>query len=877
VAEALRTRHSGRAHAGRRASGRSVLAGTPPTNETLAARPTDGTGWPGGAPRHNLPPQPNPIIGRDRDLAVARQQLVRADVRLLTLTGPPGVGKTRLAIDVAAGVVDDFADGVWFVDLSSITDARLVMDAISRQLGLRDFGRRAPAELLEEYLRDRALLLVLDNVEQVLDAASDVGELLAACPRLKVLATSRAPLRLRWESELPLPPLRLPTLDGSSAVDAVTASPAGRLFLERARTVAPRFVLVDADAAAVAEICARLDGLPLAIELAAARTKLFPPRALLRRLVVAEDAGGREPFLLRLLAGDTRDLPPRQQTLLRAINWSYDLLDQRERRLFQRLSVFVGGCTLEAAEAVGMFDGGGGLDVITSLVDKSLVSQDEQADGEPRLRMLETIRAYARAELGASGDADDTLARHAEHYVDLAERAAPQFAGPDQQAWFGRLERERGNLLAIEGWAVGSGNADITLRLVAALWPFWLSHGDAAEAGDRLRPVLPLVGRVPDSSLLARALHGAGVLAEKLGDYKLCRSLLEASLAVARRIDDADAQATALDSLGRQEFVEGHYAEARVLLEESHAILSRLNDRVGLARVLSHAGFLEHLEGRPEEARAVFLRGLAIAREVDDRHRIAEFMDNLGNTFEAQGDFDSAARMFAEAVAMWRALRQVPWLAMALYNLGEAELGRGELHLARRYLSESISLSRRLGDRRRLAYALSAVARLAAAKGEPERAARFEAVARMAAAAIGARSQRRPSARGALPVHIAARAAQLQAAVATVQAPPLEQTADECLAWLARPQLAPATDRRAAPSTPPEMARHRVEGLTPRERDVVGLLTRGLTNRQIASELVVTEGTAENYVQRVLGKLGFNNRTQVAAWALERGLHQAIA
>jgi predicted ATPase/DNA-binding NarL/FixJ family response regulator len=834
-------------------------------------------GWLGGAARHNLPPQPNPLIGRDSDFAAARQQLVRTDVRLLTLTGPPGVGKTRLAIDLAASSLDDFDDGVWFVDLSSISDARLVPDAISRQLGLRGFGRRAPAELLEELLRARALLLVLDNFEHVLDAAGDVGELLVACQGLKVLATSRAPLHLRWESELALPPLQLPILDGRSAVEAVTASPAGQLFLKRARAVVPKFVLADADATAVADICARLDGLPLAIELAAARTKLLPPRALLRRLIVAEDAEGREASPLRMLARDTRDLPARQQTLLRAINWSYDLLNQRERSLFQRLAVFVGGCTLEAAEAVGAFDAGVGLEVVASLVDKSLVSWDEQADGEPRLRMLETIRAFARAELGANGDADDTLARHAEYYVDLAERAAPQFVGPNQQEWFEGLERERGNLLAIEGWAVAGGYADTVLRLVAALWPFWLSHGDAAGAGDRLRPILPLVGRVPDSSLLARAVHGAGVLAEKLGDYKLCRSLLEASLAVARRVDDAEAQATVLDSLGRQKFVEGHYAEARVLLEESHAILSRLNDRVGLARVLSRLGFLEHLEGRPAEARAVFLRGLAIAREVDDRHRIAEFMDNLGNTFEAQGDFDSAARMFAEAVAMWRPLRQVPWLAMALYNLGEAELGRGELHLARRHLSEAIGLSRQLGDRRRLAYAVSAAARIAAAEGEAERAVRFEAVARVAAAAIGARSQRRPSARAALPAHIAARAAELQAASDTVQVPPLEQVADECLAWLDRPQLATETDLPAVDSIRPAMAHPGADGLTRRERDVVGLLARGLTNRQIAAELVVTEGTAENYVQRVLGKLGFNNRTQVAAWALERGLSEPNA
>jgi len=837
----------------------------------------DAPGTSPSAPRHNLPPQPHPIIGRKSHLAAARQQLTRADVRLLTLTGPPGVGKTRLAIELSASVVEDFEDGVWFVDLSSIPDTRLVQDAIVRQLGLRDFGRRAPGEVLEDYLRNRSLLLVVDNFEQVLDAAGDVSPLLAACPGLKVLATSRAPLHLRWESELPLPPLQLPTLGGRSAVDAVAASPAGQLFLERARAIAPGFVFVDADATAVADICARLDGLPLAIELAAARSKLFPPRALLRRLIAAEQAANREDSPLRLLARDTRDLPPRQQTLLKAIHWSYDLLDQHERALLQRLSVFVGGCTLEAAQTVGMSDAGGGLDVIASLVDKSLVSRDEQGDGEPRLRMLQTIRTYARAELAASGDADDTLARHAEYYVGLAERAALQFDGPHPQTSFEALERERGNLLAVERWAVAHENADVILRLIAALWPFWLSHGDAAEAGDRLRPMLPLVDRVPDSSLLARALHGAGVLAEKLGDYALCRSLLEASVGIARRVRDADALAVALDSLGRQKFVEGHYSEARALLEEAHAILSWRNDRVGLARVLSHIGFLEHLEGRPETAQTIFQKGLAIAREVDDRHRIAEFMDNLGNTFEAQRDFENAARMFGEAVAIWRALRQVPWVAMALYNLGEAELGSGELRLARAHLSEAISLSRQLGDRRRLAYALSAVARLAAADGDADRAARFEAVAKTAVTAIGARSQRRPSAQGALPAHVAERARELQAASTKVQAPTLEQTADECLTWLSQPQILPKAKAQPVASISVATAQPGADGLTRRERDVIGLLVRGLTNRQIASELVVTEGTAENYVQRVLSKLGFNNRTQVATWAVGRGFGQAVA
>jgi predicted ATPase/DNA-binding CsgD family transcriptional regulator len=862
VAEPRRSRDAARLHARAGPAHRSVVPGAAPLHKLGTVALAE---WRTSAPRHNLPAQPNQIIGREQDLATARQHLLRSSVRLLTLTGPPGVGKTRLAVDLAASVLSGFDDGVQFVDLSPIADTRLVMDAISRQLGLGEFSRRAPAEVVEEFLRDKSLLLVLDNFEQVLDAAADIGRLLAACADLKVLVTSRAPLHLRWESELPVAALRLPVLDSGPASDAVAASPAGQLFLERARTVVPNLELSEADAVAVANICMHLDGLPLGIELAAARIRLFPPRALLRRLVSAEHGEGRDETLLRLLASEAPDLPARQQTLLQAVAWSYDLLDAQEQAVFCRLSVFVGGCTLEAAEAVA----GAGVKVIASLVEESLIWRDEQADGEPRLRMLEIIRAYARAQLSLSDEADPTLMRHADYFLDLAELSEPHLVGPDQHMWFARLERERGNLLAVERWAQSQAKADIVLRLATALWPVWMARGDAVEARDRLQPILPLVNEATASLTVARGLHAAGVLAERLGDYSRCRSLLERSLSVAREVADAPTLATALDSLGRQQFVEGRYAEARTLLDESHRLFRALNDRVGLARVLSHLGFLEYLEGRIETARATFSEGLAIAREVDDHHRIAEFMDNLGNTFQVQGDFENAASMFEEAVAKFRALGHAPWLAMALYNLGEAQIGLGKLDLARRQLSESLSMSRTQGDRRRLAYTLSAVATLAAAEGDGERAARLEAIATIAIAQIGARTTRRPNARQLLPARIAARAVELRTANASAQLPTLEAAADECLAWLAAPQQ----QRRS--SAPVTSSPTTFERLTRRERDVVALLARGLTNRQIAAALVLTEGSAENYVQRVLSKLGFNNRAQVAAWAVEQGLGQA--
>lgn len=818
---------------------------------------------------NNLPAQPNQIVGRDQDLAAARAHLLRQEVRLLTLTGPPGVGKTRLAVELAATVLENFDDGVWFVDLSPVGDATLVMDAVSRQLGVQEFSRRAAADVVHEALGNRSLLLVLDNFEHVLDAAAEIGRLLAACPLLKVLVTSRSPLHLRWEFEFPVPALRLPILDNCSASEAVAASPAGQLFLDRARTVVPDLSLSEADAEAVAGICAHLDGLPLGIELAAARIKLFPPRALMRRLVAAADQAGQDERPWSLLARRDPELPARQQTLVQAVAWSYDLLDLQEQAVLRRLSVFVGGCTLEAAESVATYDTAHGVDVIASLIDKNLLWRGEQGDGEPHLRMLETIRVYGQAQLCASGEAEEIRARHAEYFVNLAERAEPELFGPDQHEWFARLERECGNFLAIERWALARGNAHIMLRMAAAVWPVWLARADGAEAGERLHAIVPLANTAPASATLARALHAAGVLAERIGDYPLCRSLLEKSLVVARQVDDARALATALESLGRQHFVEGRTVEARRLLDESHVLFRTLNDRVGLARLLSRMGYLEYLDGRQETARSIFWEGLAIAREIHDHHRVAEFMDNLGNTFLVEDDFDNAARMFEEAVATWRALGQVPWLSMALYNLGEAQIGRGERDQARRHFAESLGISRRMGDRRRLAYTLSAVAILATAEGDDERGARLEAVAAIAIHQIGARTPRRPYSAQVLPAPVEAAALALQSSSIAVQLPGLEAATDECLAWLALPGAQHAAAHRGA--SPPSTS----EGLTRRERDVVGLLAHGLTNRQISAALVVTEGTAENYVQRILGKLGFRNRAQVAAWAVEQGMGSA--
>jgi predicted ATPase/DNA-binding CsgD family transcriptional regulator len=817
----------------------------------------------------DLPLQLKPTIGRQHELTTIRARLLRRDVRLITLTGPPGVGKTHLALEVGARIRDEFEAGVRFVDLAPIDDASQVIDAIARALDIREVDRQALVAAVEEFLGESTLLLILDNCEQVLDAAELVGRLLATCRHLKVLATSRAPFHLRWEHELPVPPLRVPALDSCSSSDDVTASEAGQLFIQRAQTVAPDFVLRDADATAVAEICTLLDGLPLALELAAARIKLFPPRALLRRLYRVEESEAGPGSSLRLLTDNARDLPLRQQTLFRAIDWSYDLLDAAGRALFRRLSVFVGGCTLEAAEAVAWDDGIAGLDVVASLVDHSLVTREEQQDGEPRLRMLETIREYALLQLDASDEANLVRTRHTAHYLELVERAAHQLVGPQQQDWFARLERERDNLRAVEQRATIRGDADTVIRLGAALWPFWLARDDASQARARLDAMLALVGTVAPCVALARALHGAGLLSEKLGDYRTCRKLFEQGIGVARQVDDRAALAALLDGLGRQEFIEGHYAEARPLLEESRAIVRASDDRIGLARVLSHLGFLEFLEGRPAVARAIFEEGLALAVAAEDHHRVAEFMDNLGNAAELEGDLAHATRLYERAIVVWRTLGQGHWLAMSLNNLGKVQVRQGQLELARQHLLEALELARRLGNRRRCAYIVSAVAALAAAEGQAEGAARLELVAARTSNRIGAARPSQARRTGSTTTRGAA------AADEPSETMTLEQAIDDCLTLLARERPVSVQlplIRQPARTASAAARRGGREGLTQRERDVVGLLAQGLTNRQVADALVLTEGTAENYVQRILGKLGFSNRVQVAAWAVEQGL-----
>jgi len=462
---------------------------------------------------HNLPPQLTGLVGRERDVAVVAALLRRDDGRLLTLTGPPGVGKTRLSLAAAERLLDLFADGVFFVALAPVTDPDQVAPVIAGALGLREEGGRSVGESLRAHLRARHMLLVLDNFEHVATAAVLVVDLLTACPRLTVLVTSRAPLHVRGEQTFAVSPLALPDATHPPPADALTQYSAIELFLQRARAHAPDFELTVANAPAVAAICRHLDGLPLAIELAASRIALLPPQALLARL---------ERRLSLLIAG-AHDLPRRQRTLRAAIAWSYDLLAADERALFARLGIFVGGCTLEAAEAVCRAACGAAgdrrdteLDGLASLMDKSLLRMAAAGQGEPRFGMLETIREYALERLAARGDEEESRRRHAGYYLALAEAAEPELTGPTQGMWLERLEHEGDNLRAALRWTRESGEIETGLRLAGALWRFWYTRGYQREGRGWLEGLLALAATgpgAPSKAARAKAFNAAGVLA----------------------------------------------------------------------------------------------------------------------------------------------------------------------------------------------------------------------------------------------------------------------------------------------------------------------------------------------------------------------------
>ena len=666
---------------------------------------------------NNLPVQWTSFIGREKEIEEVKNLL--AGTHLLTLTGSGGCGKTRLALQVAADLVEDYSDGVWLAELAALSEPKLVVQAVATALGLRDEPGRTLLRTVTDYLLSKSTLLVLDNCEHLLPACAELTEtLLNHCPHLRILTTSREGLRIGGEQvyrvpSLPAPDLAsLPTEENERAA-LVSESDAVRLFVERTRLQRPEFVLTSQNASGVASVCSRLDGIPLAIELAAARVRVLSVEEI--------DAGLEDRF--ELLTGGSRTALPRQQTLRAALDWSYDLLTEQERLLLSRLSVFAGGWTLKAARKVcgdRSLPVGSVLDVLSGLVDKSLVAAETQG-GSSRYRLLETVRQYGRERLAQTGDESAIRGRHREYYLELAEEIEPRLTGPEQAEWLLRLEAEHDNLRVALGWCQAEQDgAEAGLRLAGALWLFWDVRGYLGMGREYLGEALAREGALGRAALRAKALNAAGGLAFEQGDYSSARVLFEESLSLCRELGDKPGIASTLGNLGIVASDQGDYRSARVLFEESLSLCRELGDKPGTARSLNNVGIVAFEQGDYRSARVLFEESLLIKRELGNKRGIASTLGNLGNVAYCQGDYSSARALMEESLSIQRELGDKQGIAWSLNRLGNVTSNQGDNIVARALYEESLSIDRELGNKNGITLSLLNLGEVASYQGDYE-------------------------------------------------------------------------------------------------------------------------------------------------------------
>jgi predicted ATPase/DNA-binding CsgD family transcriptional regulator len=774
------------------------------------------TGRP-STPVRTLPLPLTSFIGREREVAAVNALLKRDEVRLVTLTGPGGVGKTRLALRVAEELAGSDGGGIAFVSLAALSDATLVAPTIAAALGLRDGGDVTHFEMLENRLHDADLLLVLDNFEPVLEAAPLVADLLTRCPRLRVLVTSRVRLRVSGEHEYVVPPLPLAPRFPVGFSDKALRSDAVQLFVIRAQTLVPDLPLPPETITAVTAICERLDGLPLAIELAAARVKHLPPTALLARLERR----------LPLLTDGPRDAPARQQTMRDAIAWSYHLLTPSEQTLFRRAAVFVGGFDLEAMHAVaGESPGLDLLDGISSLLDHSLLRQVAGPGGEARYTMLETIREFAVEQLEASGEAEAVRARHAAFFLSLVERAELPYYTPAEAGWLPRFAAEQGNLRTALAWFESRGEAAPLLRLAVALWWFWFAHGNLREGRSWLeRAATAELGAPPE--LRAPALIHAGQLALYAEDEAGAEALLERGLVAARAAGEAHPWALAVSRLGELARQRGVLDRAESLLAEGLRRWRALGQPAWIASVLQSLGEVAAGQSNTVLAADRYHEAAGLARAIGFTAAVRWCENGLGLLALTRGDHRMAASNFAAALPLGVARTDSPFGIESLTHLAALAVARGKPGAAARLLGAAATANEAMGDG-------------------------HWPVIRAEAAATGAATKLALGAEDFAAAWVAGRAMGLEAALDEARA------LAEALA-AARPGTAPAD-----PSV-------RL-GLSPREGEVLRLVAAGHSNREIAAALSISVPTVKRHLTNVLGKLGLPSRSAATAFAHTHGL-----
>ncbi len=864
---------------------------------------------------HNLPAQLTPLIGREREVATASALLRRTEVRLLVLTGTGGIGKTRLGLQVATELLEDFPAGVCFVSLAPLRDPALVAPNVAHTLGLSEATRGPVVDHLKAYLREKQLLLLLDNFEQVVTAAPLLTELLAACPKLKMLVSSRAMLHVHGEHEFVVPPLALPDPKHLPESEALSQYASVALFLQRARALKPEFHLTSTNARAIAEICVRLEGLPLAIEMAAARIKQLPPQALLARLE----------HRLQVLTSGPQDVPVRQQTLRNTLAWSYDLLDLQEQRLFRRLSIFVGGCTLEAAEAVCAALGNGDghavaavFDGVTSLIDKSLLLQTEQEGEEPRFVMLETTREYGLEALAMSEELEATRRAHAAHYLALAEKARPAWEGPQQAVWLGRLERDHDNLREAMQWSLERGEVrsrmEVAFRLGGALRSFWQVRGYFREGRTFLERVL---AQSEESlpSLRVQAINDAVLLAVSQGDHDWGEALCQENLAQCRALGDDPAIARMLYLLGWIALLKGNLATAHSLLEEALALFREIGDKGGILISLFWVGVVVGDQGEYARARALFEQTLTMQRELGNKRGIAWSLFHLDRVrFLSRSDPTTVRSSLAEAGALFREIGDKWGIAECFCLSGQLALQQGDAVTARTLLEQSLMLFREIGNRRGIAASLSQLGSVTAVQHDWAAAHVLYEESLTVATEVGNKFVIASCLEGLAGVVAAGRAslahalwaAQLWGAAEALRdtmgapIPPVERTTYEGRVAVARnsigkrifsaywvlgstmtPEQALAAQGKAVlphqlstepASTPPGKGAANPAGLTAREVEVLCWVAYGLTDAQVAERLIISPRTVTSHLSSIYNKLGVTSRSAATRFAVEHQL-----